>query len=156
VSGNNLTPFERGNGAAVKHGAYSMMRLNPRAAQLADELRELCPSYASSDEPAIAVLGVALAQVEVANLVLSEATNRRVKRLREGKRETASERDELRRLTSDCRGWINSCRRLLGDLGLNPTSRAALARDLAAGARGGALAEYLEATYVVVDDADEN
>ena len=117
----NLTPFERGNGAAVKHGAYARLRLSPRADQLAEELAELVPSYAASDEPAIAVLSMALAQLEIANVVLSEATARRVKRLGEGKRETKGERDELRRLTADTRGWVNSCRRLLGDLGLTPT-----------------------------------
>jgi hypothetical protein len=53
---------------------------------------------------------------------------------------------DARRLREDEKGWANCVRRFLADLGLTPTSRAALGVNLSR-ARGEALRDHLEATY---------
>ena len=67
----NLQPVGPGNDLAVKHGAYAKLKLAPRAAELADELREVVPVYSPAVEPAIAALSMVLAQLVFASLVLS-------------------------------------------------------------------------------------
>jgi hypothetical protein len=133
LSGKNLTPFKPGNGAAVTHGSYSKMRLAPRAAELANELREIVPAYAPSDEPTIQVLSIVLAQLETASIVLASATREQVERACRGQRETPSQRDSLSRLQADARGWANTARRYLSDLGMTPVSRSALGLNIVRG-----------------------
>jgi hypothetical protein len=66
-----MTPAEPGNQLARKHGAFARFQLEPRALELAEELRALLPSGSSSDEVAIRLLSLALAQVEAATLCVA-------------------------------------------------------------------------------------
>lgn len=121
--------FARGNGAAVRHGAYAVVRLTPRAEELAAELRRLVPLATPIDGPAIDALALVLAQLERAMLVLSTVQTREVAALTSGGLDR-DDRDDLRRLAADARGWANTARRYFDMLGLSPASRLRLGLDL--------------------------
>jgi hypothetical protein len=116
-------PFE------LRHGAYATVRLGPRVAELADEIRELVPSYGPSDEPALRLLCLCLARLERAEEAL----------------ETAKPED-FGRLRQDALGWANAARRLLNDLAMTPTARGRLGLDLTR-AKGAALDAHLLERY---------
>jgi hypothetical protein len=121
--------FKPGNEVSTRHGACAAVQLGPRVAELADSIRELVPCYSPSDEIALRLLCVALARLERSSDAVGEASPVELKRLRE-----------------DERGWTNTARRLLADLGMTPTSRAGLGLDVAR-ARGAALRSHLEENY---------
>ena len=83
------------------------------------ELREIVPDASPADAPTIEALALVLAQLERAHLVLAAA------------QDDDGDRDELRRLAQDARGWTNVALRYFEVLGLSPTSRARLGVDLA-------------------------
>lgn len=122
--------FSQGNDAAVRHGAYSVLKLAPRAEQIATSLRESVPISSASDNATIDVLGFVLAQLERANLVLSHVQDDELSQIRNGKL-GAAQRDDLRRLAADARGWANTALRYSEALGLTPLSRARLGLDVA-------------------------
>src|SRR4051812_497555 len=109
----NLRPVRAGQSSpALRHGAYSRIRLAPRAAELAGELGDLVPFGTESDEPAIDVLALALAQVELAGMALQVARADQVRALNSGAKVSRAERDALMRLSADCRGWVETATRL--------------------------------------------
>src|SRR5213076_1745216 len=61
-----------GNALAVKHGGAALLRLAPRAEELADDLREIVPAISEADEPTIRLLALVLARIETANGWLAE------------------------------------------------------------------------------------
>jgi hypothetical protein len=126
-------PFESGNQIARTHGAYATVALGPRVAELADEIRPHIPAYQEGDEIALRILCLALARLEASADALGEA-----------------EGSDLQRLRQDERGWSNTVRRYLADLGLTPTSRATLGLNVTR-ARGAlaveALGAHLAAAY---------
>ena len=124
------TGFQQGNQTAVTHGSYSILRLQPRATELAAELRELVPLSSPTDGPAIDALSLVLAQTEHAGLVLATVQARTVQRTTSGEALTGDERDDLRRLSADLRGWLNSAGRFFEALGMTPSSRVRLGLDL--------------------------
>jgi hypothetical protein len=132
--------FQQGNAHAVRHGAYSKLRLAPRAEQLAGELVELVPFVSEADGPMLDLLSITLAQVERAQLVLAvKQANLASGPVADGPREErGTERHD--RLAADLRGWIGTSMRLCDALGLTPTSRARLAGDLAHATAEAALA----------------
>jgi hypothetical protein len=135
--GYSWPPFEPGNDAAVKHGAHSKLRLEPRAAELAGELRELLdrqlgPATCEADDPTIALAALALAQVEAATLWLAEHG-------------LVDERGQPRGLLRHLGTMINTASRLCDRLGMTPTSRAALGLDVAR--TGEALRVHLAERY---------
>jgi hypothetical protein len=111
-------PFEPGNQVAATHGAYSIIRLEPRADQIAADLREIVPARSESDEPTIRLLALSLAQIEAATLYVAE----RGLVDRKGRPQPI-----LRHLST----VTNTAARLCDRLGLTPTSRAQLGLDLA-------------------------
>ena len=119
-------PFEPGNVLAVKHGAYATVALGPRVEELADTIRPFVPGYAPGDEIALRILCLALARMEASSTVDSP---------------------DLKRLREDEKGWANTVRRYLADLGLTPTSRASLGVTLSRARRGDALQRHVAATY---------
>jgi hypothetical protein len=113
----------------VRHGAYSTLRLAPRARELADEIRNVVPAFSPADEPMVRLLALTLARVEMATRALEVIDERA-----EGNEVTVylgDSAESLRRLREDSRGWINTARRIANDLGMTPTSRAKLGLDLA-------------------------
>jgi Phage terminase, small subunit len=112
-------PFEKGHALRLTHGAQSMIRLAPRAAELADDLRVVVPAVSDADEPTIRLLALVLARVEVANEWLAE----------HGIFKAWS--DEVQPVLKVLSTWENTAARLCDRLGLTPTSRAALGLDLA-------------------------
>jgi hypothetical protein len=108
-------PFQPGHEISVKHGAYADVKLGPRVEELAETVRVLVgPLYRESDELAVRLLAMCLARIEAAEAALAEA-----------------EPGDLARLQADMRGWTNTSRRLLNDLGLTPAARARLGLDVA-------------------------
>lgn len=74
----NLRPqpapsFEPGNSAALKHGAYALLKLEGEAAELADEIRQLVPWATDADEAAIQTLAMLLRQARRAYEALEAA-----------------------------------------------------------------------------------
>ena len=114
--GYSRPPFERGNTAALRYGAQATVALGPRVNELADDLRELVPGYAPSDEPAVRLLALSFARSERAEVTLEAAGP-----------------DEMGRLRQDSLGWANAARRLLNDLGMTPTARVRLGLNVARG-----------------------
>lgn len=121
--------FQSGHELATKHGAYSIVKVSERAAELAADLGPLVPGYCSSDEPAVRLLAIMLARVERAEAALEEAGPA-----------------DLQRLRQDALGWANASRRMMNDLGMTPTARARMGLDVAR-AKGAALAAHVADRY---------
>jgi hypothetical protein len=142
--------FAPGNELHRTHGAYaSTLRLGERVSELAVEIRDSVPVYSPADEVVVRLLAVTLARIERASVAID-----RVDDEAEGKEIDAyagARGEQLQRLRSDLRGWINSARRLANDLGLTPTSRAKLGLDIARG-RGEALRAHLASAYETSSD----
>jgi hypothetical protein len=115
----NLVPAEVGNGRALKHGAYSPAKLQPRVAELADRLAEIVPASSPSDEPSIRLLALQLARIDAAHDWLAE----------KGLFKTA--KGEPQGILKQLSVWENSAARLLDRLGCTPSGRAALGLDIA-------------------------
>jgi hypothetical protein len=113
-----LPPAPRGNSLAVKHGGDAMLRLAPRATEIADDLRAVVPSRSDADEPTIRLLALVLARIETANEWLAEHGLFR------------NTRGEPQPVLKSLSTWENTASRLADRLGLTPTSRAALGVDL--------------------------
>lgn len=129
----NLTPAValRGNTRNLQTGAYARLLLGDRAEQLADALRETAPIATPADDAAFALCGMLLAQLERANVALLRAQGLEAETRARGGAPGKADREQHYRLSADARGWSNSVRRLLNDLGMTPMSRAALGFDLA-------------------------
>lgn len=113
-------PFEDGNDAALKHGAFSEAKIKPRAEEIAVELREIVPLESGSDAPSIWLLSLLLARIAVANEWLAEHGIFRD--------ESTSEPQPILRALST---WENSAQRLLDRLGLTIAGRAEVGLQLA-------------------------
>lgn len=119
---------QAGNELRVTHGAYATVKLGPRVAELADELRPFVPTYRPGDEVALKAMCLAVARIERTAEAISETTDPL----------------ELGRLRQDERGWANTLRRYLNDLGMSPAARAKLRLDVAMGTRVMSLTELVE------------
>ncbi|MGH3053939.1 MAG: hypothetical protein ACRDL7_03055 [Gaiellaceae bacterium] len=130
--------FEKGNGAAVRHGGYALLGIGERAQQIADSIRPTQPAYSVADEPVLLLLATTLARIERGQAAI-EAVDAASDPL--GGYLAASDSPtlapNLSALRNDLRAWINTARRLANDLGLTPTSRARLGLDIAAAQRIG-------------------
>jgi hypothetical protein len=126
-------PAEPGNQLATTHGARAFVKLAPRAAQLADDIRAVAPAGDDSDEVAIRLLALTLAQVEAATSWLAEQG------IVDGE---GNPRGILRHLGT----MMNTAARLANALGMTPTARAKMGLNLAR-ARGEALRQHLDEHY---------
>lgn len=118
-------PFAEGNTLGVKHGAYGTVVLAPRAAEIADGLREAMISeelHRPIFEPAIRACALVLARVERASVALDAAEE-----------DPEIGLDMHMRLREDLRKWTNSARGYLSDLGLTPSALARISRDTGVG-----------------------
>lgn len=118
MAGNpNLRPAPRGNRLAVRHDAYSAIRIPARADEIAEWLREIVPASSAADDPTIRLAAIAPAQVEVVSAYLVEAG------IVDGKGRPAP-------VLKHFGTMLNTAARLLSALGCTPTSRASLGLDL--------------------------
>ncbi len=122
-------PLQPGHTLSLKHGARATVSLGPRVEELADLIRPLVPGYSESDEIALRLLCLALARLEKSSAALAELGP-----------------VEMARLRDDERGWANTTRRILTDLGLTPSGRAALGLTVVR-AKGEALRAHLVERY---------
>lgn len=129
----NLVPFERGNRAALTHGASALLALAPRADEIAAALDDVVPTRTDADMPAIRACALALAQVEQAAAYLDEHG------LVDG-------RGHPRPVAKHLGTMLNTATRLLSQLGCTPLARAQLGLDLSR-ARGEALRAHLAENY---------
>jgi hypothetical protein len=120
-------PFERGNTAALRHGGWSVVALQDRAAEIADALRSEIPGgQHAGDEPVLALLALTLARIESATAWI-EGRGTLVANKKTG---------EIWPLLKVIGSWENSALRLANELGLSPRSRAALRTERTADALG--------------------
>lgn len=110
-----------------------MIRLAPRAAEIADDLRQVVPTVSEADEPTIRLLALVLARVEVVNVWLDE----------HGLLKPNGAPQAVLGVLST---WENTASRLCDRLGLTPTSRAQLGLHVTR-ARGEALRSHLAEHY---------
>jgi hypothetical protein len=116
-------PFERGNAAAETHGGYSERRVAPLAARARSELLSAAPWVAS---PAFEAAVAAWSRVEGQTRLVAAYVAEKGPLDQGGKPRPAVDLlVRLERLAADLRGR----------LGLDPSSRARIERDLAAGVR---------------------
>jgi len=95
-----------------------VLKLAPRAAELADDLRPIVPLGSPSDEPAVRLLALVLARIEAASLWLAEVGLTRLD-------------GEPQPILARLERWENGAVRLLDRLGMTPAARAALGVDVA-------------------------
>ena len=124
--------FRRGESSpALTHGAYATVAISPRAAELADLIRETAPVYEPCDEPALRSLAIILARVERAESALQQADAA----LDDGDAGPLAAYDDngvaFTRLRSDLRGWLIAAEKYFAAFGLSPGSRARLGVDVA-------------------------
>ena len=118
--GNLRPPFERGNSVATKHGAYSVLKLAPRAEEISDEIRALVPARSEADEPAVRLLSLTLAQIEAAAAWVAE-------------RGIVDAKGNPQPVLKVMVAMTNTAARLADRLGMTPAGRAQLGLDLAKG-----------------------
>jgi phage terminase small subunit len=114
-------PFQNGNEAALKHGARSPRKVEPRARELADALAELVPLGSPSDEPMVWMLANQLARCELAWAWLAEHG-------------LLTEQGEPQPVLRSLSTWENSASRLADRLGLTPFGRSQVGLNVAAAA----------------------
>ena len=119
-----MSPAKPGNQLANKHGAFARFQLEPRARDLADDVRVLMPHGSASDEIAIRLLSLSLAQVEAATLYV--AAQGLVD-------EAGAPQPILKHLGT----MLNTSARLCDRLGLTPASRAQIGLPLAHDSQAG-------------------
>ncbi len=127
-------PFGPGNSVGVRHGAYAVLQLRPRALELADEIRvALGPTYSTRFELAIAASAAAAAQYEKAMVALLDA----------------DDPTDLKHLDERAARWAKLLFSALGQLGLTPLAASKLGLNVALGtdAAGRALARHVEEFY---------
>jgi hypothetical protein len=103
-----------GNQLGVRHGAFSMIRLEPRVDELVEQIRELVPAYRPPDDVTIHLLAIPLARIEAIYAAVA-----------------AGDLDDVEHLEARLRSWVNSARQSADKLGLNPTARGRLGLDVA-------------------------
>lgn len=126
--------FAPGNGVSVRHGAFAILQLRPRANELAEAIRvSLGPTYSSRFDLAISASAAAAAQYEKAMVALIDA----------------EDPVDLKTLDERAARWAKLLFSALGQLGLTPLSASKLGLNVALGtdAAGRALARHVEEFY---------
>jgi hypothetical protein len=119
--GYSWPPFENGNEASVKHGAFSEEKVGPVAERIAAELRDRVPLQSASDDAAVWLLAGQLARIQIVRDWLSRQPHGVFR----------SEAGEPQGVLKMLSVWENSASRLLAQLGLTLEGRAAIGVDLA-------------------------
>ena len=121
--------FQPGNTIGETHGAYSVVRLAPRAAELRKELAAHVPLVTDGDAAAIDLASMCLTQLERAHIFLSHQ-QAVVRRAEEAGEDTGEGIVVVERLMKDMHRWTNVSLRCLDALGLTPTARGRLGADM--------------------------
>lgn len=151
----NQLGFTAGHELSTKHGAYSVVGIQGRAREVAEQIAAAMVRedlYRPSFQAAIEACSVVLVRLERAHAAMAKAD--------EALDATAplagyagGEADALARLRYDAAKWAGQARQYLNDLGLTPRSLAAISRDTGIGrsARASvalrALDQHLEREY---------
>jgi hypothetical protein len=146
--------FQAGNQLGRRHGARAILALSSRAEEIREAIEEVAPVVHDSDGAILDLVSMALAQVEVAALVVSKSRGEQLEAVRAGQRLTAEQLQAHMRLSQDARGWTNSAGRLLDALGCTPAARARLGLDLASTRRTLSLIELHAAAAAERAEAD--
>ncbi len=127
--GNGSWPaFEKGNGAALRHGAYSPGAFAPRAAELERQIYEDASWLGPSDAVAVSLLCRTVSRIELADAAVQQVDESAALPLSPY---MGDSREALDRLRRDLRSWINLAAKLCAELGLTAASRARLGLDVA-------------------------
>lgn len=124
-------PFEKGNSLSLQHGAYSVLALEKRAAELRPKLE--------ADLPPAVLSGGFGASIDLACLALAraEAAANGIAAMDPGD-------DRVEILDKRLARWLRAATSMLEQLGATPASRAKLGLDLAAAERERARVGLLE------------
>jgi hypothetical protein len=142
--GYSWPPFEEGNSAALTHGAFSPRKVNPLAEQIAGVLLTQGPSFLRSPEYGLAVWG--LARTEARIQTVSEWLDEHGELDDEGlPRPAGSLLLKLERLAAEHRSR----------LGLDPSSRVRIERDLASVGRDLNLAAAIQEGQRIRAEAEQ-
>jgi hypothetical protein len=123
-------PFEKGNEVALRHGMKSVVKVAPRAAEIAEQLRGIVPGYREPDDVSIALLSSVLARLEGAYAWLDE----------HGILDGNGTPHPVLKIISTSE---NTAARLCAQLGLTPASRAAMGLDVALARRAVTLTDLV-------------
>jgi hypothetical protein len=135
-------PFPRGNLLQMTHGAgVGLMHLAPRADEIANTIRAILPLYSEADEPVVRLLAISQARIERAVAALDKIDDQLGDDPLSAYLGPDAAVKTLQRLREDCRGWINTSKRLASELGMTPASRAKLGLDVALTRRALSLVE---------------
>lgn len=126
--GKPVAGAEVGNTRSLRHGAYAVAVIQPRAQVIADALREDVPARSDSDDWAIVQLAHVLAQIEAFETEIARVGIAKAKP------------SILKNLTAA----RNTAARAYDALGLTPTARARLGVDHR---KGAALEMHIRKTY---------
>lgn len=147
--------FEPGNELAVTNGAYvSTLRLAPRIRELADETIQVMPVFTPADVPAVELLAITRARIEIALAALDEVDEKtRGGALGPYVIEDAA---KLQRLREDLGRWTTRALRLCDALGMTPTARARLGLDIAMTRRSLSIIDYYRAKELLETDGGDD
>lgn len=125
----NEHAFQPGNTVALKHGARSVVQIQGRAAEVAEEIVEALRAedlFRPMFAPTVQVCSVALVRVERAVAAIAQVDDAAETPLDSFAGERAA---TVERLRNDLRLWTNTALRCLAELGMTPASLARIARD---------------------------
>lgn len=115
-------PFEKGNEAAVTHGAYAELALSDRVQAFAARLREAGADHLTeADEPGVAIAALSAVQLSCATGALEEVTEA-IER-GEDVDQWLGRLESRGRLSQDARRWSDTVRKWFDSLGLTPGGR---------------------------------
>ena len=128
--GYSWPPFEPGNGAAVKHGAYADLRLStdPRVAEFVAFIFDTQPVAAPCDAGAVWRLALCYRRLELSATALDEADRASASSPVGAYADSAQ---WLGRLRGDHDRWLSRAASIEAELGRTPASRAKLGLDVA-------------------------
>lgn len=127
------TPYEPGNTAALKHGAWSPAVVEPKATEILEAVRPTVTWWTPADEPAVQAWARTEARVQLIHEWLVERGSEL-----DAEGEVLGAANMLTRLEKQAEG-------LRARLGLDPLSRAKLGKDTAVGHLSAAQAMAAEA-----------
>jgi hypothetical protein len=150
--------FQPGHTASLKHGAYSVVAIRGRVAEIADRIRIDMPVRSPADEMAIEGLAIVTARIEKAYEAIAQLDEAVVNPIGSYLGDRA---EAVTRMRDDLRRWLALQLRYEEALGLTARSRAGLGLDIALGVRAmgtaitpDRLREALESGEIEVEEAE--
>lgn len=124
-------PFDQGNQLATKAGDRALLKLRPRAAELAEVIKAHVPAWHDAYRPTLEAAALVAAQAEAAFAGLTDA----------------ADPSDVRWLDERAARWSKLYLQHLSALGLTPAALAKRGLDMTRAAHSEQLRRHLEDTY---------